>query len=84
MTPTERDHMLDLFRHAAGVPAATGAHVADDDELLAAWRMGDLSPAEEDRFYDHLEMVEPGIVPLPDWHGPGSEYTIPCYAGMGR
>jgi hypothetical protein len=25
-----------------------------------------------------------GVVPLPDWHGPGSEYPIPCYAGMGR
>jgi hypothetical protein len=29
-------------------------------------------------------MVEPGVVPLPEWHGPGSEYPIPCYAGMGR
>jgi hypothetical protein len=28
--------------------------------------------------------VEPGIVPLPEWRGPGSEYPIPCYAGMGR
>jgi S-adenosyl methyltransferase len=37
-----------------------------------------------ERFFDGLEMVEPGIVPLPDWHGPGSEYPIPCYAGMGR
>ena len=42
------------------------------------------SRREFERFFDHLEMVEPGIVPLPDWHGPGSEYTIPCYAGMGR
>ena len=37
-----------------------------------------------ERFFDGLEMVEPGVVPLPDWHGPGSEYPIPCYAGMGR
>ena len=21
---------------------------------------------------------------LPEWHGPGSGYPIPCYAGMGR
>ena len=42
------------------------------------------SRPEFERFFDRLEMVEPGIVPLPDWHGPGSEYTIPCYAGMGR
>ena len=37
-----------------------------------------------ERFFDGLEMVEPGVVPLPDWHGPGSEYPIPCYAGMAR
>jgi S-adenosyl methyltransferase len=37
-----------------------------------------------ERFFDHLEMVEPGIVPLPEWRAPGSEYPIPCYAGMGR
>ena len=37
-----------------------------------------------ERFFDGLEMVEPGVVPLPEWHGPGSPYPIPCYAGMGR
>ena len=36
------------------------------------------------RFFDGLELVEPGIVPLPEWRGEGSEYPIPCYAGMGR
>jgi hypothetical protein len=39
---------------------------------------------EFERFFANLEMVEPGIVPVPEWHAPGSEYTIPCYAGMGR
>jgi S-adenosyl methyltransferase len=42
------------------------------------------SRPEFERFFGNLEMVEPGIVPLPEWRGPGSEYTIPCYAGMGR
>jgi S-adenosyl methyltransferase len=37
-----------------------------------------------ERFFDNLEMVEPGIVPLPEWRAPGSEHPIPCYAGMGR
>jgi O-methyltransferase involved in polyketide biosynthesis len=36
------------------------------------------------RFFDGLELVAPGIVALPDWRGPGSEYPIPCYAGMAR
>ena len=39
---------------------------------------------EFERFFANLEMVESGIVPLPEWRGPGSEYAIPCYAGMGR
>jgi hypothetical protein len=39
---------------------------------------------EWERFFDGLEMVEPGIVATPDWRGPGSEYPIPCFAGMGR
>jgi hypothetical protein len=40
--------------------------------------------AEWERFFGGLELVEPGIVPLPQWRGPGSEHSIPCYAGMGR
>jgi O-methyltransferase involved in polyketide biosynthesis len=39
---------------------------------------------EWERFFDSLELVDPGIVPLPEWRGPGSEHPIPCYAGMGR
>ena len=39
---------------------------------------------EWERFFDNLELVEPGIVPLPEWRGPGSEHPIPCYAGTGR
>jgi hypothetical protein len=39
---------------------------------------------EWERFFDNLELVEPGIVSLPEWRGPGSDYPIPCYAGMGR
>jgi hypothetical protein len=42
------------------------------------------SRPEFERFFDSLQMVEPGIVPLPEWRAPGSEYPIPCYAGMGR
>lgn len=39
------------------------------------------------RFFDGLELVDPGVVPLPEWHSgitlpPGT--VIPAYAGMGR
>ena len=35
------------------------------------------SRPEFERFFGDLEMVEPGIVPLPEWHAPGSEYHDP-------
>jgi hypothetical protein len=39
------------------------------------------------RFFDGLDLVDPGVVPLPEWHGsivlpPGA--VIPAYAGMAR
>ncbi len=37
-----------------------------------------------ERFFAGLQMIEPGIVPPPEWRGPGSQHPIPCYAGMGR
>jgi hypothetical protein len=42
------------------------------------------SRPEFERFFGGLDMVEPGVVAVPDWRGPGSEYPIPCFAGMGR
>lgn len=42
------------------------------------------SRPEFQRFFDGMDMVEPGVVPVPDWRAPGSEHPIPCYAGMGR
>ena len=44
-----------------------------------------LRPRREfERFFDGLDMVEPGVVPLPEWRAIGSPHPIPCYAGMGR
>jgi hypothetical protein len=41
------------------------------------------------RFFDHLSLVEPGLVPMPQWRpdrgsGPGPAEVIPMYAAMGR
>jgi hypothetical protein len=44
-------------------------------------------PADPARLRAVLRRARNGgawVVPLPEWHGPGSEYPIPCYAGMGR
>lgn len=55
MNPTEREALLAVFRRAAATPAPPEGHVADDPDLLTDWRLGNLSPAEEERFLDHLD-----------------------------
>ena len=54
------------------------------NERMGPTRLTLRSRPEFERFFGDLEMVEPGIVPLPEWRAPGSEHPIPCYAGMGR
>ena len=53
------------------------------NERMGPTRLTLRSRPEFERFFDDLEMVEPGIVPLPEWGAPGSEHPIPCYAAMG-
>jgi hypothetical protein len=53
VTPTDRDKLLALIRLAGDAPPAD-PHVATDDDLLTSWRLGDLTPGEEDRFFAHL------------------------------
>jgi hypothetical protein len=43
--------------------------------------------AEYIRFFDHLSLVEPGLVPMPRWRpdpGSGPAEVIPMYAAIGR
>ena len=43
------------------------------------------SGAEFARFFDGLDMVEPGVVPLAEWRALADPaHTIPAYAGIGR
>jgi hypothetical protein len=36
-------------------------------------------------YFDGLELVEPGLVPLPEWRALAHPaHAIPCYAGIGR
>lgn len=53
MTPTDRDKLLALIRLAGDAPPA-GPHVADDADLLTAWRLNELTSAEGERFFGHL------------------------------
>jgi len=42
------------------------------------------SRAQIERYFDGLELVEPGIVPMPQWRTVPNSLVIPVYAGMGR
>jgi hypothetical protein len=42
------------------------------------------SRAQIERYFDGLELVEPGIVPMPQWRTLPNPLVIPVYAGMGR
>ena len=53
------------------------------NERMGPTRLTLRSRPEFERFFSGLELAEPGVVPLPEWRGSGSEYPIPCFAGMG-
>jgi S-adenosyl methyltransferase len=40
--------------------------------------------AEILRYFAGLDLIEPGLVPLPQWRNPGSDLVIPVYAGAAR
>jgi tetratricopeptide (TPR) repeat protein len=83
MNQPDRDRLLALFGHAAADAPASGPHVADDEELLTAWRLGELSPAEDARFHEHLAncpgcrryVADLSAADSPATTGPGVEQT---------
>jgi hypothetical protein len=40
--------------------------------------------AQIERYFDGLELVDPGLVSMPQWRDPANPLVIPVYAGMGR
>jgi tetratricopeptide (TPR) repeat protein len=53
--PEDWSRLRHLFRSALdGLPVPPGPHPLEDDELLACWSQGQLSPAQNERFLDHL------------------------------
>jgi len=55
------------------------------NERMGPTRLTLRSRAEFTRFFDGLQLVEPGVVPLPEWRAKADPaHTIPAYAGMGR
>jgi hypothetical protein len=52
---------------------------------MGGTRLNLRSREEISRYFAGLDLVEPGLVPMPQWRAPAdSAHTIPCYAGVGR
>ncbi|MBB5955597.1 hypothetical protein FHS29_002178 [Saccharothrix tamanrassetensis] len=61
----------------------------DTERVKAIYRRTDsplvLRPREEiAAFFTGLEVVEPGVVPLPEWHPDSDDAYISAYVGVGR
>jgi hypothetical protein len=55
------------------------------NQRLGPMRQTRRTKAEFARFFDGLDLVDPGVVPLPEWQGVGGPgHHIPAYAAVGR
>jgi S-adenosyl methyltransferase len=71
---------------AADIDAAAVAESARRyNQRLGAVRQTRRNQAEFSRFFAGLDLVEPGVVPLPQWRlEPAARERIPAYAAVGR
>jgi S-adenosyl methyltransferase len=68
---------LALSHPARDIQAAAMAEIADRMNELIAQKVTFRDQAEVQRFFDGLELVEPGVVPVPRWR-PVSEVEAAC------
>ncbi|HYZ52793.1 MAG TPA: SAM-dependent methyltransferase [Streptosporangiaceae bacterium] len=69
-------------------PEANAAAVRRLAENVPGVTIAHRSHAEVARFFDGLELLEPGVVPANRWRpgpgGPDPAHDLPCYAAVGR
>ncbi len=83
MAPGSYLALSDTTRDVAPEEMATGA--AKYNARLGPSQFTPRTVAELSRFFDGLELVEPGLVPLPQWRALArTADRIPAYAGLGR
>ena len=78
---------LALSHPARDIEAAAMAEIADRMNELVAEKVTFRNQAEVVRFFDGLELVEPGVVPVPRWR-PASDLEAASptvmWGGVGR
>ena len=77
---------LALSDTAADIDAEAVAESARRyNQRLGAVRQTRRSKAEFSRFFEGLDLLDPGVVPLPEWRAIGRPgQRIPAYAAVGR
>ena len=78
-----------VIAHAASdIQAGTAAAMAQSYNATSSLTITPRDGATVARFFDGLEMVSPGLMPLDQWRGSGpattAESGLSCYCGIGR
>jgi hypothetical protein len=89
MAAVPRESVLVVTHGAADIDPETMAELtrrlSEGSRETFVWR----PHSEVVRFFDGLELIEPGVVPVDEWHPDNGEdrgvaWTIPFYGGIGR
>jgi hypothetical protein len=76
-----------VLAHARALLTSTpeGAATARYNARLGQNRITPRTREQIAAYFDGLDLVEPGLVPLSQWRAPvGSAQLVPAYAGVGR
>jgi len=97
MAPTAPGSYLQIGHYASDLregALTTAARMQKDLTQGMRWPFVPRSRAEVSRFFEGLELVEPGVVPIELWHSPTEpppttatlppESLLPAYAALGR
>ena len=77
-----------VIAHAASdIQAGTAAAMAQSYNATSSLTITPRDEATVARFFDGMEMVGPGLMPLDQWWGSGpaaADSGLSCYCGVGR
>jgi hypothetical protein len=83
MKPLAPGSYLVMGHAASDIAGMTAGADAYNDNVSAA-QITPRDHAGVSRFFDGLEMIGPGVVPLAQWFGDSSDRGLQAYCGVGR